>query len=439
MKHTYLGLIACLIWNCSKEDTNDIVAKVGFCNLTTYEFISSYSQKLLSNTVQDSKFERERHLAQLIKNSLFADAAIRDGLQLDTISNYVFKLDSIKIIRQGLHSRIKKSNKIKVNQQLIKKHYKWMNRECEIRHLFFQDSLNAFDTFQKVKSGIEKFESVAESIFKNDVLKSNGGYLGWIVYNDLDPNLEKHIFDAPINILIGPIRSSYGWHIVEKLDERNQIFIDSVEYKLKKQSIVENIIKKNQQIGSDQYVNNLMLKKNISIDDTLVNFATQMILIITNSDIKHSEKELRLNSEKRILFGISKLKEMANETLATYDDGSFSIQDLIDGAKSLNIQKYKSSPENIFYKSLRNKILFEEGLKNRVQYEREIKLRLRDKKEDLYSRIYLDTYFWNKSENYFPKAIYNNLADSLRTISKPEIYWHTFDSIFKNKLDIKTL
>ena len=47
---------------------------------------------------------------------------------------------------------------------------------------------------------------------------------------------------------------------------------------------------------------------------------------------------------------------MANETLATYDDGSFSIQDLIDGAKSLNIQKYKSSPENIFYKSLRNKI-----------------------------------------------------------------------------------
>ena len=42
-----------------------------------------------------------------------------------------------------------------------------------------------------------------------------------------------------------------------------------------------------------------------------MNFATQMILIITNSDIKHSEKELRLNSEKRILFGISKLKEMA--------------------------------------------------------------------------------------------------------------------------------
>ena len=155
---------------------------------------------------------------------------------------------------------------------------------------FFQDSLNAFDTYQKVKSGIEKLESVAESIFKNDVLKSNGGYLGWIVYNDLDPNLEKHIFDAPINILIGPIRSSYGWHIVEKLDERNQIFIDSVEYKLKRQSIVENIIKKNQQIGSDQYVNNLMLKKNISIDEPLVNFATQMILIInlirSSTDLK---------------------------------------------------------------------------------------------------------------------------------------------------------
>ena len=60
-------------------------------------------------------------------------------------------------------------------------------------------------------------------------------------------------------------------------------------------------------IGLWKAENNLMLKKNISIDDTLVNFATQMILIITNSDIKHSEKELRLNSEKRILFGISKL------------------------------------------------------------------------------------------------------------------------------------
>ena len=436
MKHTYLGLIACLIWNCGKEKTNDIVAKIGSCNLTTYEFIDSYTEKLLSNVVQDSEFERKRHLEQLIKSGLFADAANRNDLNLDSVSNYIFRLDSMSIIRQGLHNKIKNSSEIKINQHLVTKHYLWMNRECEIRHLFFKDSLNALIIYQKIKSGIEKFESIAKLTFNSSILKNNGGYLGWVRYNDLDPNLEKHIFDAPINVLIGPIRSSFGWHIVEKLDEKNQIFIDSSDYKQKKKSIVENIIKKDQQIASDQYVNNLMIKKSISIDDTLVNFATQMMLIITSSDVKYSDKKLELNSEQRILFGIHKLKKMKNENLASYNDGSFSIQDLIDGSKDINIQRYKNSPENIFYKALRNKILFEEGLKNRIQDQREIKLKLRDKKENLYSKLYLDTYFWKKNKNSFPKIIYNNLADSLRKISKPKVYWHTFDSIFKNQGDI---
>ena len=93
-----------------------------------------------------------------------------------------------------------------------------------------------------------------------------------------------------------------------KIRWEKPIFIDSVAYKLKGQSIVEDIIKKNQQIGSDQYVNNLMSKKNISTDNKLVNFATKMILIITNSDFKYSEKELRLNSEKKNFIWYFKIK-----------------------------------------------------------------------------------------------------------------------------------
>jgi len=41
-----------------------------------------------------------------------------------------------------------------------------------------------------------------------------------------------------------------------------------------------------------------------------------------------------------------------------------------------------------------------------------------------------------ESESSFPKNIYNNLAGSLRKISKPEVYLHAFDLFFKNKGDI---
>ena len=129
-----------------------------------------------------------------------------------------------------------------------------MNKECQIKHLLFNDSIKTFTEFGSIKNNEISFDEVAKNIFKNEFLKKNGGDIGWVKYDDLDPNLERNIFPAVIGEMSRPIRSSYGWHIMIKLNERSQILIDEFSYNIRKNDIKQRVIKKLKQIRANNYV-----------------------------------------------------------------------------------------------------------------------------------------------------------------------------------------
>ena len=62
-----------------------------------------------------------------------------------------------------------------------------------------------------------------------------------MAYNTLDPNLEQVAFSIPLDTLVGPIRSSYGWHILIKTDERKQMIISEQDYQEGKQKLIRSI------------------------------------------------------------------------------------------------------------------------------------------------------------------------------------------------------
>ena len=73
----------------------------------------------------------------------------------------------------------------------------------------------------------------------------------------------------PVDAIIGPVRSSYGWHLHLKLDERKQMIISEEDYQNSKLDLMQSILKKQSQIRANDYVNELM-SNNVSIDDELV-------------------------------------------------------------------------------------------------------------------------------------------------------------------------
>ena len=88
-----------LFFSCQNIENENVIARVGNCELTTFDYSKTYSEKILNTGIVDSDFERERHLNQLIRLKLFADASMRDDIALDSLSNKLLQIDSIKIIK----------------------------------------------------------------------------------------------------------------------------------------------------------------------------------------------------------------------------------------------------------------------------------------------------------------------------------------------------
>lgn len=423
------SLFIFILPSCNKSIAPEILATVGSREVTSYDFSESYSKRLVNSQLKDSEIEREKHLQFLIRNKLFSEAALRDKLELDSIAHRYIQLDSIKYIRDELYYEMILNHEIDMNDEIMRKHYLWANRECHFKHLFFNNKERADSVFLLLAADSSLFDSIAFQTFSDERLKKSGGDLGWIRYNDLDPNLELKGFDLDLDLISAPIRSSFGWHILKKIDEKNQMITDESEFHTIKNGIKKTIIRKMNQIQSDQFVNDLMLSKNILLDDSLIQDVTSALFQLA---LLHGENP-PITGEKKgeVIFDLfSNLRDVAQLPLAQYDDGEFIVQDYMDGIQSLPTVQTNYSPKTTFYHALRNKILSEEGGKNDLGNHPNVQLKLQDSKDRFLTRAYLSTFFDGKTQGAFSKAKLDSISNSLRENIPVTLYPEHLERLF---------
>tara|TARA_B110000495_G_scaffold70741_1_gene60378 strand:- start:5800 stop:7107 length:1308 start_codon:yes stop_codon:yes gene_type:complete len=423
------SLFIFILPSCDKSIAPEILATVGSREVTSYDFSESYSKRLVNSQLKDSEIEREKHLQFLIRNKLFSEAALRDKLELDSIAHRYIQLDSIKYIRDELYYEMILNHEIDMNDEIMRKHYLWANRECHFKHLFFNNKERADSVFLLLAADSSLFDSIAFQTFSDERLKQSGGDLGWIRYNDLDPNLELKGFDLDLDLISAPIRSSFGWHILKKIDERNQMITDESEFQTIKNGIKKTIIRKMNQIQSDQFVNDLMLSKNILLDDSLIQDVTSALFQLA---LLHGENPPITGEQKgEVIFDLfSNLRDVAQLPLAQYNDGEFIVQDYMDGIQSLPTVQTNYSPKTTFYHALRNKILSEEGGKNDLGNHPNVQLKLQDSKDRFLTRAYLSTFIDGKTQGAFSKAKLDSISNSLRENIPVTLYPEHLERLF---------
>lgn len=424
-----LSLLFLTLHSCEKPIASEILATVGSREVTSFNFSESYSKKLVNSQLEDSEFEREKHLQFLIRNKLFSEAALRDHLELDSIAHRYIQLDSIKYLRDELYYEMILNHETDVSDAMMRKHYLWANRECHFKHLFFNNKEDADSVFLLLSTDYSLFDSIAFQTFSDERLKKSGGDLGWIRYNDLDPNLELKGFDLDLDLISAPIRSSFGWHILKKIDEKNQMITDESEFQTIKNGIKKIIIRKMNQIQSDQFVNDLMLSKNILLDDSLIQDVTSALFQLA---LLHGENPPITGEQKgEVIFDLfSNLRDVAQLPLAQYDDGEFIVQDYMDGIQSLPTVQTNYSPKTTFYHALRNKILSEEGGKKDLGNHPNVQLKLQDSKDRFLTRAYLSTFFDGKTQGAFSKAKLDSISNSLRENIPVTLYPEHLERLF---------
>ncbi|GAC1361123.1 MAG: peptidylprolyl isomerase PrsA [Vulcanimicrobiaceae bacterium] len=89
--------------------------------------------------------------------------------------------------------------------------------QVHAQHILVPDLKTAQLVEQKLKSG-GKFADLAKQYSQDPGSKDKGGDLGFFRQGQMVPSFEKAAFSQPINAIGAPVKSPFGYHIIQVLD-----------------------------------------------------------------------------------------------------------------------------------------------------------------------------------------------------------------------------
>ncbi|HQS37014.1 MAG TPA: peptidylprolyl isomerase, partial [Methylotenera sp.] len=84
-----------------------------------------------------------------------------------------------------------------------------------------KDSKQKMDGIKERLDNGENFEAMARQ-YSEDGSASNGGELNWVNPGDTVPQFEKAMNELKVGEISEPVRSPFGWHIIQVLERRKQ-------------------------------------------------------------------------------------------------------------------------------------------------------------------------------------------------------------------------
>jgi peptidyl-prolyl cis-trans isomerase SurA len=84
-----------------------------------------------------------------------------------------------------------------------------------------KDGKQKIDSIKERLDNGEKFEVLARQ-FSEDGTASSGGDLGWVNPGDTVPQFEKAMNELKENQISEPVRSPFGWHVIQVIERRKQ-------------------------------------------------------------------------------------------------------------------------------------------------------------------------------------------------------------------------
>ncbi len=168
--------------------------------------------------------DARRQLAeQLAEAVLVANAARMQGMQFDPKLANEIKWQEIQVLYKAYLGKV--SQGWDMSDKALKNYYhkhkdEFINAPAvRVRHILVETEAEAGNVMLELVKG-EEFEVVAEKYSKDTQSAAQKGELGWVERGMTVKDFEEVIFSAPKNTLQGPVKTEYGWHLIEVLEER---------------------------------------------------------------------------------------------------------------------------------------------------------------------------------------------------------------------------
>lgn len=129
-----------------------------------------------------------------------------------------------KLIMEALLTRV---GKAAVTEEAVRKAYDEAAKaqppkpEVKARHILVPTEDEAKKVIERLKKG-EDFATLAKEVSKDP--GSPGGELGWFSAERMVPEFSKAAFALEKDKLSEPVKSQFGWHVIQLQDKRTQPF-----------------------------------------------------------------------------------------------------------------------------------------------------------------------------------------------------------------------
>ncbi|MBS66735.1 MAG: molecular chaperone SurA, partial [Gammaproteobacteria bacterium] len=112
----------------------------------------------------------------------------------------------------------KRGNTVKFLDQTLARHILVQPSEIRTENQA-EELINTI--YERLTRG-EDFKQLARQYSEDPGTKMDGGELGWSNPGDYDPAFEQTLNATKIGELSKPVKSSFGWHVIEVMDRRNE-------------------------------------------------------------------------------------------------------------------------------------------------------------------------------------------------------------------------
>lgn len=191
----------------------------------------------------------DRHLAELPE--VFANEVI--GMKAGDVAGPIRTGNGFQLIK------LVSINENKEHHEVTKTH---------VRHILLKQDANTTtaeadkkinNLYQQLKSG-KDFAQMAKKYSLDAASAVKGGDLGWVVPEELVPAFAKAMTALPLNTVSKPVKSPFGWHLIEVLerktvDDSEMFKRQQVRQFLYQRKLAEAVQNWQQHIRTDSYVN----------------------------------------------------------------------------------------------------------------------------------------------------------------------------------------
>lgn len=215
------------------------LATINSTTISTDEFkkvLNSLAPAQRENILKDVNARRSV-LSQLIDQELLIQEGEREKLDKDA----EFKAAYDQFRRQYLTNKILGKNLgAKMTEAAARSYYdrnkiRYTTDQAHVMHVLLDNEGQAREVLKLAQAPKADFQAIAEKYSKDPSAKNNRGDLGFVGKDQLVEEFTTAAFKASAGSVIGPVKTTYGYHVIKVVEKKTgrTLSYDEVELRVK--------------------------------------------------------------------------------------------------------------------------------------------------------------------------------------------------------------